>query len=106
MTAMRVKRIRRIGQLLAVLAIEVAQSNRPMAGEHVGLAPDLEVKAVDDKPRSWPARFVRKCLGLVASLRGAWAISRAALPPAAMPAPRARPNRDWCDVSGGQLSEG
>jgi len=106
MTAMRVKRVRRLWQVMGALAVEVAQGDCPA----LKVEP---VQAIAIKRRSWPQRFVRsylgwrKCLGIVASLRAAWAISRVSMPPdAAIPAPRSRPGRDWRDVSGGQLSEG
>jgi hypothetical protein len=103
---MRVKRMRRVWRVLGALAVEVAQGDCPV----LKVAP-VQTIAIDR--RSWPQRFVRsylgwrKCLGIVASLRAAWAISRVSMPPdAVIPALRSRLGRDWFDVSGGKLSGG
>ena len=114
MTAMRVKRMRNVWQVLGALVVEVAQGDCPMDGcrdqvaESATLQRELPTAhAMDGARRSWPVRLARKCLGVVGALRTAWAICRTPMrPDAAASAPRSRPGRDALDVSGGQLSEG
>lgn len=114
MTAMRVKRMRRVWQVLGALAVEVAQGDCPLAGcrdqvaEHVVSQRErLQVQAANGPQRSWPVRLARKCVGFVGALRAAWAICRTPMrSDVAAVSPRSILGRDALDVSGGQLSEG
>jgi hypothetical protein len=108
MTAMRVKRVRRLWQVMGALAVEVAQGDCPPSRRVQDDELITVLKAATKAARpSWPVRMARKCVGIVMSLRSAWAISRASLPTGAAPsAPRPRFGRDLPDVSGGNLSEG
>lgn len=112
MTAMRVKRVRRIGQVLAALAVGEAQGDcvtsvpRVQLVGHAALAQAApQVQAAVRGWRSSLERLARGCLGVVAAMRAAVAFSRTAVRhDASALAPQARHSRDPLDVSGGQLS--